>query len=401
MGGGVGAQSGAVTRPAARHLPAGRRHAALVCAGASPVYYTPGFGPWPLGWGWFLLGALTGVLLLSAILLGSYQAGAWGLSPPANRPRDADAAAAEVLRAFTAVAEVLRAFTAAKRKCGFSQSRRGRRRWRCCVAFWLQHWAVHVRRATGPATTPAAGGRCVTRVHRDTATHWRLPLAKTGVASPEAHARMCLPACLTMLFVLVESLHVGCRLQHFGPHIVFLQSWLATAALAECARRPRTARHARHAVPSMLYNAWCLVGNCRLGPTSWLRSFCEQRSSSWSCSPGALLTKAAMLWRMPARSRRRRPHAETAAAAAVAALDCPRRLCLLHPTRLVNGFAIVQGLSITSMVDGIEGHSWKQLLHFLQCAGLPLYGRRSAANFFKLPVLHAAFGKKCACNIAC
>ena len=44
--------------------------------GASAVYYTPGFGPWPLGWGWFLLGALTGVLLLSAVLLGSYQAGA-------------------------------------------------------------------------------------------------------------------------------------------------------------------------------------------------------------------------------------------------------------------------------------------------------------------------------------
>ena len=182
--------------------------------------------------------------------------------------------------------------------------------------------------ATGPAPTPAAGCSRVTRVHRDTATHWHLPLATAGVASPEAHARMCLPACLTMFFLCWLNrcmLVAACS----GSYIVLLQSWLATAALAECARRPRTARHARHAAPSALYNAWCIAGNCRLGPTSWRRSFCEQRSSSWSCSPGVLLTKAAMLWRMPARSHRRRPHAETAAAAAaaVAALTANAAAC--------------------------------------------------------------------------
>ena len=35
-------------------------HTALVCAGATPAYYPPGWGPWCLSWGWFCLGALSG-----------------------------------------------------------------------------------------------------------------------------------------------------------------------------------------------------------------------------------------------------------------------------------------------------------------------------------------------------
>ena len=35
-------------------------HTALVCAGATPAYYPPGWGPWCLSWGWFCLGVLSG-----------------------------------------------------------------------------------------------------------------------------------------------------------------------------------------------------------------------------------------------------------------------------------------------------------------------------------------------------
>ena len=37
-------------------------HAALTCSGAVPRYFTPGFGPLALGWGWLLLGVLLGLL---------------------------------------------------------------------------------------------------------------------------------------------------------------------------------------------------------------------------------------------------------------------------------------------------------------------------------------------------
>ena len=43
-------------------------HAALVCAGASPSYYPPGWGPWCLSWGWFCLGALAGGLVVAVSL---------------------------------------------------------------------------------------------------------------------------------------------------------------------------------------------------------------------------------------------------------------------------------------------------------------------------------------------
>ena len=39
-------------------------HAGQVCAGITPEYHlTPGFGPWPLGWGWMLARIFLGMLL--------------------------------------------------------------------------------------------------------------------------------------------------------------------------------------------------------------------------------------------------------------------------------------------------------------------------------------------------
>ena len=94
--------------------------------------------------------------------------------------------------------------------------------------------------ATGTALT-----RCVTRKNRHEAPHWHLPLAKAGVACQ--HFRPC-------SLMLVESLHVCCRPQHFGHCILLPQSWLAMAVLAECARRPRTARHARQQLRPRSFN---------------------------------------------------------------------------------------------------------------------------------------------------
>ena len=41
-------------------------HAALTCSGATPRYFTPGFGPLALAWGWLLLGILLGLLFRRA-----------------------------------------------------------------------------------------------------------------------------------------------------------------------------------------------------------------------------------------------------------------------------------------------------------------------------------------------
>ena len=41
-------------------------HAALTCSGATPRYFTPGFGPLALAWGWLLLGVLLGLLFRRA-----------------------------------------------------------------------------------------------------------------------------------------------------------------------------------------------------------------------------------------------------------------------------------------------------------------------------------------------
>ena len=35
-------------------------HALLMCGGGAPAYFTPGFAPLSLAWGWLLLGALLG-----------------------------------------------------------------------------------------------------------------------------------------------------------------------------------------------------------------------------------------------------------------------------------------------------------------------------------------------------
>ena len=42
-------------------------HAALTCSGATPRYFTPGFGPLALAWGWLLLGVLLGLLFRRAV----------------------------------------------------------------------------------------------------------------------------------------------------------------------------------------------------------------------------------------------------------------------------------------------------------------------------------------------
>ena len=76
-------------------------HTTMVCFGAAPSYYTPGFGPWPLAWGWCVMGAFVGALVSIAALLLVVGPGAL----LAARPRDADTAAAEVLRAYAAGGE--------------------------------------------------------------------------------------------------------------------------------------------------------------------------------------------------------------------------------------------------------------------------------------------------------
>ena len=49
--------------PTCRESPA---HTALTCSGVTPRYFTPGFGPLALGWGWLQLGILLGLLFRRA-----------------------------------------------------------------------------------------------------------------------------------------------------------------------------------------------------------------------------------------------------------------------------------------------------------------------------------------------
>ena len=66
-------------RATSRHLQRGGRPrcAALVCASGRPSYFASGWGPWSLGWGWFLMG----------LLLGAVAATAWiAARPPLGGP---------------------------------------------------------------------------------------------------------------------------------------------------------------------------------------------------------------------------------------------------------------------------------------------------------------------------
>ncbi|CAE7943190.1 unnamed protein product [Symbiodinium necroappetens] len=83
-------------------------HAALLCSGVEPVYFSAGFGPLSLAWGWLLLGLALGALLrpvlLACVLFAARHAGAapGPLVRPVRSPQDsaharADAAV-EVLR---------------------------------------------------------------------------------------------------------------------------------------------------------------------------------------------------------------------------------------------------------------------------------------------------------------
>ena len=44
-------------------------HAAATCGGLAPTYFAPGFAPFSLGWGWFLLGVLLGASCGPSLLL--------------------------------------------------------------------------------------------------------------------------------------------------------------------------------------------------------------------------------------------------------------------------------------------------------------------------------------------
>ena len=67
MGGAAGSRSRAdlALRPPTCEQAAA--HATLVCMGAEPAYYAPGFGPWPLAWGWFALGLLLGAAFVTCV----------------------------------------------------------------------------------------------------------------------------------------------------------------------------------------------------------------------------------------------------------------------------------------------------------------------------------------------
>ena len=94
---------------AAAGLPATCRqaaaHAAMVCSGMDPVYFSAGFAPLSLAWGWLLLGLLLGALLrpfIGAWMLALLQLAPLARAPVVRaplQPADARASAAvEVLR---------------------------------------------------------------------------------------------------------------------------------------------------------------------------------------------------------------------------------------------------------------------------------------------------------------
>ena len=44
-------------------------HTALISAGTDIQYVRPGFGPWAIGWGWYLVGCATGMAISIFIML--------------------------------------------------------------------------------------------------------------------------------------------------------------------------------------------------------------------------------------------------------------------------------------------------------------------------------------------
>ena len=78
-------------------------HALLICGGATPAYFTPGFAPLGLAWGWLLVGLLLGALASKAVE--RFATRAWQLpAPPVAQAGDAAqrARAQGSLRSFCA-----------------------------------------------------------------------------------------------------------------------------------------------------------------------------------------------------------------------------------------------------------------------------------------------------------
>ena len=62
-------------------------HAAATCGGFTPMYFAPGFAPFSLGWGWFLLGVLLGACCGPRFLLQLAKLLRRAQPPPRERPR--------------------------------------------------------------------------------------------------------------------------------------------------------------------------------------------------------------------------------------------------------------------------------------------------------------------------
>ena len=78
-------------------------HALLTCGGGAPAYFTPGFAPLSLAWGWLLVGLLLGALTSKVIEQVATRAWPSPAPPVAMGPADAAQraraeAAAELLR---------------------------------------------------------------------------------------------------------------------------------------------------------------------------------------------------------------------------------------------------------------------------------------------------------------
>ena len=260
-------------------------HTAMVCMGASPAYYAPGFGPWPLAWGWCLLGALLGALASSAVLLAFCRLGL-GHAPPARCRHGGDGGVARV-------------------RGGGRTGSPGTGRAGGCSAGG--HDVQNPRRDPGTCPTGGAQPSLLDRARAIRVAGEGTPGARM-LAGKVKLVRMGLRKCLCWKHSVASCLvELGCC-SISVPQLRrrrCSQPCQRLVVPAECGRLEQTAQHAKPAAPSTLCNGWCTATAYRSGLMKSRYRYSELRFSPWIFVQRALLVPEEASPVTPPETRRR------------------------------------------------------------------------------------------------
>ena len=281
-------------------------HAALTCGGMTPRYYTAGFAPLQLAWGWLVVGVLCGWLARQCA--GTFLGCSTGSSlqlPPVSGCASAGGHSRTVVRRRGRGDALLR------RRRGRLHRRPGARdsrRCRCCVPFCNRQQMPHVQ-----MDSMCFNGRHATLCSDDQALQ-----ANNQVPDVEL--------LVAVLFLTVRPPQPFCC---NSPAAATAAAATAATFGATCSARPAAgAARVHQAARCTVSSAWCTRKPCRTGQLNQPRSCCVLSSAPWKP-----WLKDHRLARQPARLHHRQQ--QTAAASAAHHHQCldasPLRLACPNP----------------------------------------------------------------------